>query len=206
VFKFMYKILYFTDTTLKWKVLSEEDFMKATGIVRRIDELGRIVIPKEIRKTLRIRQMDSIEIYTSGDDEIILKKYTPLGEIRTIAGHYAESMAKISGNIICVTDKENVVAVSGGGKKELESALVSKQLLSAMADRRSILAANTDADYVPVTGAVERIYAWQVISPIISDADVLGCVIMLGKDGKYGTTEEKMVAVAADFMGRYLAA
>jgi AbrB family transcriptional regulator (stage V sporulation protein T) len=183
-----------------------EIFMKATGIVRRIDELGRIVIPKEIRKTLRIRQMDSIEIYTSGDDEIILKKYTPLGEIRTIAGHYAESLAKISGSIICITDKENVVAVSGGGKKELENAPVSSRLASAMADRCSILAASTDADYVSVTSREERVYAWQVISPIISDGDVLGCVIMLGKDGKYGVAEEKLVAVAADFVGRYLAA
>jgi AbrB family transcriptional regulator (stage V sporulation protein T) len=182
-----------------------EIFMKDTGIVRRIDELGRIVIPKEIRKTLRIRQMDSIEIYTSGDDEIILKKYTPLGEIRTIAAHYAESLAKISGSVICITDKENVLAVSGGGKKELEGASVSKQLLAAMSERRTVSASNADADYVPVTGSEGCVYAWQVISPIISDGDVPGCVIMLGKDGKYGAAEEKMVAVAADFMGRYLA-
>ena len=94
--------------------------MKATGIIRKIDELGRIVIPKEIRRTMRIREMDSIEIYTGSDGEIILKKYSPMGELALFARDYADSLARISGNCVCITDKEQIIAASGSGKKVME--------------------------------------------------------------------------------------
>ena len=181
--------------------------MKATGIVRRIDELGRIVIPKEIRRTMRIREMDSIEIYTAGDGEIILKKYTPMGEMITFAKDYAESLAKITGNIICITDKENIVAASGNGKKNLENSSVSKGLLAAMIERRNIFASRSDKEYVPIIEKDGGSYSQEIISPIIADGDILGTVIMLGKDvsRKFTSSDERIVAIAADFMGRHLA-
>lgn len=181
--------------------------MKATGIVRRIDELGRIVIPKEIRRTMRIREMDSIEIYTAGDGEIILKKYTPMGEMITFAKDYAESLAKITGNIICITDKENVVAASGNGKKNLENSSVSKGLSAAMIERRNIFASRSDKEYVPIIEKDGGSYSQEIISPIIADGDILGTVIMLGKDvsRKFTSSDERIVAIAADFIGRHLA-
>lgn len=90
--------------------------MKATGIVRRIDDLGRVVIPKEIRRTLRIREGDPLEIFTDREGEIILKKYSPIGELGTLAKLYAESLAQTLGCTVCITDTDQVVAASGVGK------------------------------------------------------------------------------------------
>ena len=92
--------------------------MKATGIVRRIDDLGRVVVPKEIRRTLRIREGDPLEIFTDREGEIILKKYSPIGELGAFAKEYAESLAQTAGHITCIVDKDQIIAVSGGGKKE----------------------------------------------------------------------------------------
>ena len=92
--------------------------MKATGIVRRIDDLGRIVVPKEIRRTLRIREGDPLEIFTDREGEIILKKYSPIGELSQFAGEYAESLAQTTGHLVLITDCDHVVTASGAGKKE----------------------------------------------------------------------------------------
>jgi stage V sporulation protein T len=94
--------------------------VKATGIVRRIDDLGRIVVPKEIRRTLRIREGDPLEIFTDREGEIILKKYSPIGELGQFAGEYAESLAQTTGYLVLVTDCDHVIAASGSGKKEFE--------------------------------------------------------------------------------------
>ena len=93
--------------------------MKATGIVRRIDDLGRIVIPKEIRRTLRIRETDPLEIYTEKTGEIVLKKYSPVGEMVEFAKDYADSLASTTGQIVCITDREQIIAATGNLKKEL---------------------------------------------------------------------------------------
>ena len=92
--------------------------MKATGIVRRIDDLGRIVIPKEIRRTLRIKEGDPLEIFTDKEGEVILKKYSPIGELSEFATEYAETLNKTTGHIACITDKDTVIAISGASKKE----------------------------------------------------------------------------------------
>jgi len=92
--------------------------LKATGIVRRIDDLGRVVIPKEIRRTLRIREGDPLEIYVDREGEVILKKYSPVGELGDFAKEYADSLYEAIGHIICITDRDNVVAVAGASKKE----------------------------------------------------------------------------------------
>ena len=90
--------------------------MKATGIVRRIDDLGRVVIPKEIRRTLRIREGDPLEIFTDREGEIILQKYSPIGELGEFAKHYAEALSQTSGHIACITDRDQIIAIAGGRK------------------------------------------------------------------------------------------
>ena len=93
--------------------------MKATGIVRRIDDLGRVVIPKEIRRTLRIKEGTPLEIFTDKEGEVILKKYSPIGELSVFAKEYAESLAQTTGMIACITDHDQVVAASGQDSREL---------------------------------------------------------------------------------------
>ena len=93
--------------------------MKATGIVRRIDELGRVVIPKEIRRTLRIREGDPLEIFTDREGEVILKKYSPIGELGDFAKEYAESLHLALGHTALICDKDNVIAVAGASRREL---------------------------------------------------------------------------------------
>ena len=102
--------------------------MKATGIVRRIDDLGRVVIPKEIRRTLRLREGTPLEIFTDREGEIILKKYSPMVELTAFSGQYAEAMAQSTGLLVCITDRDQVIAVSGGAKKELLQKNISRQL------------------------------------------------------------------------------
>ena len=108
--------------------------MKATGIVRRIDDLGRVVVPKEIRRTLRIREGDPLEIFTDREGEIILKKYSPIGELSLFSQQYADSLAQTSGHIVCITDRDQVIAISGGSKKDFLGKEISKQLDNAIND------------------------------------------------------------------------
>mgnify|MGYP000155365917 CR=1 FL=1 len=112
--------------------------MKATGIVRRIDDLGRVVIPKEIRRTLRIREGDPLEIYTEKDGEVIFKKYSPMGELSSYAAEICESLYKSTGGTVAVCDRDSMIAVSGGGKKELLEKPVSKALEEIMENRRAV--------------------------------------------------------------------
>ena len=102
--------------------------MKATGVVRRIDDLGRVVIPKEIRRTLRIKEGDPLEIFTDKEGEVILKKYSPIGELSEFAAEYAETLTKTTGHIACITDKDTVIAVSGASKKEWLEQGISQEL------------------------------------------------------------------------------
>ena len=102
--------------------------MKATGIVRRIDDLGRVVIPKEIRRTMRIREGDPLEIYTDRDGEVIFKKYSPIGELNGFASEYAETLYKTAGMPIFVCDRDAVIAVSGASKREYMDRKISKAL------------------------------------------------------------------------------
>ena len=109
--------------------------MKATGVVRRIDDLGRIVIPKEIRRTLRIKEGDPLEIFTDKEGEVILKKYSPIGELSEFATGYAETLSRTTGHIACITDKDSVIAVSGGSKKEFLEQSLSPELEKVMENK-----------------------------------------------------------------------
>ena len=178
--------------------------MKATGVVRRIDDLGRIVIPKEIRKVLRIKEGDPIEIFTGREGEVILKKYSPIGELSEFASTYAETLAKTTGHISCITDKDTVIAVSGVAKKELLEQNISKELEKIM-DEREIFTSNKNNDIsIPIikNDNQERRLNSQVIYPIISQGDVIGSVILLSKEQnkKMDETELKLAQSAAGFL------
>lgn len=180
--------------------------MKATGIVRRIDDLGRIVIPKEIRRTLRIRETDPLEIFTNREGEIILKKYSSIGELGEFSKTYAECMAQTTGNMVCVSDRDQIVAAAGTDKKNFLSRAVSWELETVMDDRSSVLAMNGEREYIKITADGEENYAMQIISPIICEGDVCGSVIMLSRDEKnrFGEAEKQMVDTAANFLGKQL--
>lgn len=180
--------------------------MKATGIVRRIDDLGRVVIPKEIRRTLRLREGTPLEIFTDREGEIILKKYSPMVELTAFAAQYAESMAQSTGMMVCITDRDQIIAVSGGPKKDLLQKNISKQLEHAINERETIVAGKDDKQFVPITtDEIEGVTA-QVVTPIICEGDAIGSVALLGRDAKakFGEMEVKLVATAAGFLGRQM--
>ena len=180
--------------------------MKATGIVRRIDDLGRVVVPKEIRRTLRIREGDPLEIFTDREGEIVLKKYSPIGELPTFSEDYAESLAKSTGYTVCITDKEKVIAVAGVGKKQLLAKDVSSQLESAMEAREEILASVKEDAFRKIIEGQEEEYGAQVVVPILCDGGTVGAVILLTKDikKKFGDTERLLARTAAGFLGRQI--
>ena len=181
--------------------------MKATGIVRRIDDLGRIVIPKEIRRTLRIRESDPLEIFTDREGEIILKKYSPIGEMSTFARQYAESLAQVSGQMTLIADRDQFIAAAGGCKALLGKS-ISSQLEEAIERRENILASRGDKNFILVSGdgEGETEYVNEAISPIICEGDVIGAAILLNNDAKarMGEVEQKLVLSAAGFLGRQM--
>lgn len=180
--------------------------MKATGIVRRIDDLGRVVIPKEIRRTLRIREGDPLEIFTDREGEIILKKYSPIGELSTFAKQYAESLAQTLGYLVCVTDTDQVIAAAGPGKKDFQDQFVTRQLTEVIARREQFIAMTGEKKFVRVTSEQGEEFDCQVLSPIICEGDAIGAVVILAKEGKkkIGDTEQKLALCAAGFLGRQM--
>lgn len=180
--------------------------MKATGIVRRIDDLGRVVIPKEIRRTLRIREGDPLEIFTDREGEIILKKYSPIGELGAFAKQYAESLAQSTGQIVCITDRDQVIAYAGGPKKDVMQKPISKQLEGAIDSRESIVASKDERRFIPIMQGDSEEYLSQVISPIICEGDAIGAVIITTKEQKvkFGDTEQKLAGSAAGFLGKQM--
>lgn len=180
--------------------------MKATGIVRRIDDLGRVVIPKEIRRTLRIREGDPLEIFTDREGEIILKKYSPIGELSAFAKQYAESLSQTMGCLVCVCDMDQVIAAAGTGKKELQDKYISRQLEKVLEGRDSVLAAFGDKKYVKIINDQEEEYPYEVVTPILCEGDVIGGVVLLAKEGKkkFSDLEEKIAACAAGFLGKQM--
>lgn len=178
--------------------------MKATGIVRRIDDLGRVVIPKEIRRTLRIREGDPLEIFTDREGEIILKKYSPIGELTQFAKQYADSLSQTTGHTVCITDRDQLIAVSGG-KKDILMKPISKDLEEVISERESVMASRNEKNFVKITNEAED-YKQEVISPIISEGDVIGSVIILTREPKdgFGEVEAKLAASAAGFLGKQM--
>ncbi len=179
--------------------------MKATGIVRRIDDLGRIVIPKEIRRTLHIRESDPLEIFTDREGQVILKKYSPIGEMTTFAKQYAESMAQVSGHVALIADRDQFIAAAGG-YKQFVGKTVSRQLEEKVNNREIIVASKGDRNFITICDEAEEDCQHQVIAPIICEGDIIGSVILLENDnkGKMGEVEQKLVLSAAGFLGRQM--
>lgn len=180
--------------------------MKATGIVRRIDDLGRVVIPKEIRRTLRLREGTPLEIFTDREGEIILKKYSPMVELTAFATQYAEAMAQSTGMLVCITDRDQVIAVAGGAKKDLLQKTVSKQLEHIISERSTVLASKDDKAFISLTMEEMEGVTAQVIVPILCEGDAIGAVAILSREprAKFGDMEIKLVSTAAGFLGRQM--
>ena len=189
--------------------LKEVIILKATGVVRRIDDLGRIVVPKEIRKTLRIREGDPLEIFTDKEGEIILKKYSPIGELSEFATQYAETLAKTTGHIACISDKDTIIAVSGAPKKEYLEKSVSSELEKLMENKVIWAAKAKNEKQMPVlltdNDGNEK-YSSQVIYPIIAEGDTIGTVMLLSTEPttKMTDVEMKVVQSAAGFLGKQM--
>ena len=168
--------------------------MKATGIVRRIDDLGRVVIPKEIRRTLRIREGDPLEIFTDREGEIILQKYSPIGELNEFAKQYVDAISKATGQVIAVS----------GGRKDIVSKAVHHELEKAMENRETFSANDGSEKYCRITDG--EAFPSETISPIISEGDVIGSVCILGKDTSVsmGDTEQKVAITASAFLGKQM--
>ncbi|MGG7179037.1 stage V sporulation protein T [Clostridium paraputrificum] len=183
--------------------------MKATGIVRRIDDLGRVVIPKEIRRTLRIREGDPLEIFTDREGGVILKKYSPIGELTDFSKEYAESLQQAIGHIIVIADKDTFISASGAPKKDYVERKVSAELEKIMEDRKTVLLGEGGGKIIPLHNddddASEK-YVSQVISPIIAEGDAIGAVIIISKQAgeKFGELEVKLAETASAFLGKQM--
>ena len=181
--------------------------MKATGIVRRIDDLGRVVIPKEIRRTLRIKEGTPLEIFTDREGEIILlQKYSPIGELNIFAKEYAEALAQSSGMVVCITDHDQVVAAAGQGRREYVGKPISKALDETISERGSVFANGNDRSRIPVTQEQREPLYSQIMQPIISAGDAVGSVLLLGKNERdvMGESEKMLIKTATGFLGRQM--
>lgn len=184
--------------------------MKATGIVRRIDDLGRVVIPKEIRRTLRIREGDPLEIFVDREGEVILKKYSPIGELGDFAKEYADSLYEALGHIACIADRDTIIAVAGAPKKEYINKPVGPAVEKAMEERRAIVINNPGEDpfckECMIVEDGECKYSAEVIAPIIAEGDPIGAVILASKEPnvKMGELELKLAETAAGFLAKQM--
>ncbi|MBP3423352.1 MAG: AbrB/MazE/SpoVT family DNA-binding domain-containing protein [Clostridia bacterium] len=176
--------------------------MKATGIVRRIDELGRVVIPKEIRRTLRIKEGDPLEIFTDRD-ELMLKKYSPIATLEKFSKATARSLNDLSGKLAVICDTDGVLHAFGDGKREFEGKGLSEDMDRILRERRSYIAnASEGGDILPITSMGEEYATAQVIVPIVSGGDCLGAVAILSKEegARMGANEMNLARLTADIL------
>lgn len=178
--------------------------MKATGIVRRIDDLGRVVIPKEIRRTMRIREGDPLEIFTDSDGEVVFKKYSPVGELTPFATQYADVMSRACGLPVLICDRDHVVAAAGVSKREYQDRRISGQMEELMENRQTHVAKAGERTRLQPVEGLER-YAG-VMSPILASGDVTGAVcLMLPESGAVPNEGEiKLTQIAAAFLGKQM--
>ena len=177
--------------------------MKATGIVRRIDDLGRVVIPKEIRRTLRIREGDPLEIYTEKDGEVIFKKYSPMGDLADFAGMICDSIGKNTGHMAAVADRDSIIALSGAPRRELMDKRISQDLEQLLEQRKSYRSQGMGR--LPVTEGQER-YFVGAAAPILSEGDLMGSVMILADEttGEIVESDLKLAQTVAGFLGRQM--
>ena len=178
--------------------------MKATGIVRRVDDLGRIVIPKEIRRTLKIREGDPLEIYTEKDGGVIFRKYSPMGDLQDFAAQICESIGSNTGHIAAVSDRDSIIALAGAPKRELMDKPNSQALEKLMEQRKNYRYVAGDALIRACEGSDK--YHLGVAAPILSQGDLMGCVMLLMGDDRTPLQEsdQKLAQTVAGFLGKQM--
>ena len=185
---------------------SKERFedMKATGIVRRIDDLGRVVIPKEIRRTMRIREGDPLEIFTDREGGVIFRKYSLMGGLSEFAGEFCDTLNRTTGEVAVITDRDSCIAVAGNARRELQDKRISQELERLM-EGRQIYRHQRGGERIPLCAEEGRHFVWTA-APILSEGDVLGCVLFTGSD-ESGVGDEadcKLVQSVAGFLGKHM--
>ena len=178
--------------------------MKATGIVRRIDDLGRIVIPKEIRKTMHIREGAQLEIFTDSEGGVIFKKYSPIGELDESVADYTETIAKITGNTVAVVDKDSVISAAGPSKRELQHKRISPQTEALIEERKPYIY-KIGEERKPLFRDLEKAYAG-VVNPILLEGDAIGAIVMLIPEmgNAPGEADVKVISAAAQILSRQI--
>ena len=182
--------------------------MRATGIVRRIDELGRVVIPKEIRRTLRIREGDPLEIFTDHDGEVVLKKYSPIGEIASIAKDYTDSLYRTLGHVALISDRDAIVSSSGTTKREYVEKALSADVDQILQGRQlAVFNLSEGMRMIPVC-ADDRAenYSAQIIAPILADGEIVGSLMLLSRESGLQMTnvDQKVAETTANIIGRQM--
>ena len=178
--------------------------MKATGIVRRVDDLGRIVIPKEIRRTLKIREGDPLEIYTEKDGGVIFRKYSPMGDLQDFASQICEAIGANTGHAVAICDRDAIIAVHGAPKRELMDKPNSQELDKIMEQRKNYRYQTGDNKLRP-TDSTDKYYLG-VAAPILSQGDLMGCVVLLMSDDSAPLQEadQKLAQTVAGFLGKQM--
>ena len=178
--------------------------MKATGIVRRVDDLGRIVIPKEIRRTLKIREGDPLEIYTEKDGGVIFRKYSPMGDLQDFASQICESIGANTGHVAAVSDRDSIIALHGAPKRELVDKPNSRELDRIMEGRKSYRY-QPGQTKLRATESSDR-YHLGVAAPILSQGDLMGCVMLLmnEEDKPLAEEDQRLAQTVAGFLGKQM--
>ncbi|MED0667636.1 stage V sporulation protein T [Bacillus badius] len=176
--------------------------MKATGIVRRIDDLGRVVIPKEIRRTLRIREGDPLEIFVDRDGEVILKKYSPISELGDFAEEYAEALHDSLNSAVLICDRDAIISAAGVSKKEYVNKSIGEVIEKAMDDRQSMLH-HPQVQVSFVDGREEKVQSY-TLAPIIAGGDPIGVVVIFSDERAIGEVERKSAETAASFLAKQM--
>ncbi len=177
--------------------------MKATGIVRRIDDLGRVVVPKEIRRTLRIREGDPLEIFVDREGEVILKKYSPINELGQFAKEYAEALFDTLQVPVVICDRDQIIAVAGESKKEYLNKNIGSEVVKAIEGRSQVV--ETESSSIEVVDGNEETLTAHCISPVIANGDPIGCVMIFSKEtDKLGQVEQKAAETAATFLAKQM--
>ena len=178
--------------------------MKATANVRRVDDLGRIVIPKEIRRTLKIREGDPLEIYTEKDGGVIFRKYSPMGDLQDFAAQNCESIGANTGRIAAVSDRDSIIALSGAPKRELMDKPNSGELGKLMEQRKNYRYTPGDTP-LKVSEGSEK-YHLGVAAPILSQGDLMGCVMLLMDESTdpMAEADQKLAQTVAGFLGKQM--
>lgn len=176
--------------------------MKATGIVRRIDELGRVVIPKEIRSTLRLKSGDPLEIFTDRD-ELMLKKYSPIASLEKFSEGTVKSLSDISGHVAVICDTDGVLHASGRGQRDFDGKSISRNMEKILQGRKSYIANSAEGgDIVPICDGQQSEMTAQVIVPIVCNGDCLGAVALISteKGAKIEPAACKLAQLSANIL------